>query len=238
MGNTSCKNVVTNYVVTNNPYYKLHYLVTVILFGLLYFNYLKDEQFEDVENRFVVFVSKYILMPLIINYGLSIVFFNAVQLSNKKLIERVVKKCGNKKGEDLTDREIQQMINSSMRELSPKKPKRRSSKSPKSPKAKNASSPNSPSPSPSPSSPLRIFKLKFPSTKKDNSLIPGKIINSLEITRRINGQQANILGSLQESGGEKYLDQNDINEIYNTGVVSNRLLEKLIKITQKILGQV
>lgn len=142
MGNTSCKNVVTNYVVTSNPYYKLHYLVTVILFGLLYFNYLKEQEFEDIENRFVVFMSKYILMPLIINYGLSIVFFNAVLLSNKKLIDRVVKKCGNKKGEDLTDREIQQMINSSMRELSPKKPRRSS----KSPKAKNASSPKSASP--------------------------------------------------------------------------------------------
>jgi len=157
MGNTSCKNVVTNYIVTSNPYYKLHYLLTVILFGLLYFNYLKEQEFEDVENRFVVFMSKFILMPLIINYGLSIVFFNAVLLSNKKLIDKVVKKCGNKKGEDMTDKEIQQMVNIAIKELTPKKPKRKSSKSPKSPKsskspkAKNASSPKSPSPkSPSP----------------------------------------------------------------------------------------
>jgi len=157
MGNTSCKSVVTNYVVTSNPYYKLHYLVTVILFGLLYFNYLKDQEFEDVENRFVVFMSKYILMPLIINYGLSIVFFNAVQLANKKLIDRVVKKCGNKKGDEMTDKEIQIMVNSAIKELTPKKPKRRSSKSPKSPrspKAKNASpkssSPKSASPKKSP----------------------------------------------------------------------------------------
>ena len=145
MGNTSCKNVVTNYVVTSNPYYKLHYLLTVVLFGLLYFNYLKEQQFEDVENKFVVFTSKYILMPLIINYGLSIVFFYAVQLANKKLIDRVVKKCGNKKGDEMTDKEIQQMVNTAMKELTPKKPKRKSSKSPRSPKAKNAS-PKSASP--------------------------------------------------------------------------------------------
>jgi len=141
MGNTSCKNVVTNYVVTSNPYYKLHYLVTVILFGILYFNYLKEQEFEEIENRFVVFVSKYILMPLLINYGLSIVFFNAVLLSNKKLIAQVVKKCGNKKGEEMTDFEIQQMINSSLKELTPKKTKKKSSQ--KSPKANNASSPKS-----------------------------------------------------------------------------------------------
>ena len=157
MGNTSCKNVVTNYVVTSNPYYKLHYLLTVILFGLLYFNYLKEQEFEEIENRFVVFMSKYILMPLIINYGLSIVFFNAVLLTNRKLIDRVVKKCGNKKGDEMTDKEIQQMVNISIKELTPKKPKRKSSKSRKSPKAKNASSPKSASPksaSPKSASPI------------------------------------------------------------------------------------
>ena len=146
MGNTSCKNVVTNYVVTSNPYYKLHYLLTVILFGLLYFNYLKEQEFEEIENRFVVFMSKYILMPLIINYGLSIVFFNAVLLTNRKLIDRVVKKCGNKKGDEMTDKEIQQMVNIAIKELTPKKSKRKSSKTRKSPKAKNASSPKTASP--------------------------------------------------------------------------------------------
>ena len=72
--------VVTNYIVTNDPYYKLHYLVTIILFSLLYFNYLKDQEFEEYEDRFVVFTSKYILMPLIIGFIVSTVFFYIVQL--------------------------------------------------------------------------------------------------------------------------------------------------------------
>jgi len=145
MGNTSCKNVVTNFIVTTNPYYKLHYLVTVILFGLLYFNYLKDQEFDDIENRFVVFVSKFILMPLIINYGLSVVFFYAVQLYNKKLIAQVVKKCGNIKGDDMTDKDIALMVRTANLELAPRKsPKRSPRRSPKSPKAKNDSKSSTP----------------------------------------------------------------------------------------------
>jgi hypothetical protein len=64
MGNTTCKSLVNDYIVRNDPYYKLNYLVSVILYGLLYFYYLKEQDFEDYENRFVVFSSKYILMPL------------------------------------------------------------------------------------------------------------------------------------------------------------------------------
>jgi len=122
MGNITCKQLITNYIVTNDPYYKLHYLVSVILFGLLYFNYLKDQEFEEYENRFVVFVSKYILMPLILNYLVSLVFSYIVQLWKRKLIVRAVRKCGRKKGEDMTDGELLQMRNEALREVSSASP--------------------------------------------------------------------------------------------------------------------
>jgi hypothetical protein len=117
MGNVSCKSLVTNYIVTNDPYYKLHYLVTVILFGLLYFNYLKDQEFEEYENRFVVFMSKFVLMPLILNYLVSMVFFYIVQLWRRKLIAKSLNKCGNRKGDDMTDNDLKQIVNESMREI-------------------------------------------------------------------------------------------------------------------------
>jgi hypothetical protein len=117
MGNVSCKSLVTNYIVTNDPYYKLHYLVTVILFGLLYFNYLKDQEFEEYENRFVVFMSKFVLMPLILNYLVSMVFFYIVQLWRRKLIAKSLNKCGNRNGDDMTDNDLKQIVNESMREI-------------------------------------------------------------------------------------------------------------------------
>jgi hypothetical protein len=127
MGNTTCKQLVTNYIVTNDPYYKLHYLVSVILFGLLYFNYLKDQEFEEYENRFVVFVSKYILMPLILNYLVSLVFSYIVQLWKRKLIVRAVRKCGRKKADDMTDGDLKRMRSEALREVSSASPGQRGS---------------------------------------------------------------------------------------------------------------
>jgi len=119
MGNINCKSVLTNYVVTTNPYYKLHYLLTVILFGLLYFNYLKDLEFEDVENKFIVFVSKYIFMPYIINYGLSVVFFNMVELYNRKLIDKAVNLCGTTKVNQLTDKNLDDLVKRANKLINP-----------------------------------------------------------------------------------------------------------------------
>jgi len=129
MGNTSCKAVITNYIVTNDPYYKLHYLVTIILFSLLYFNYLKDQEFEEYEDRFVVFTSKYILMPLIIGSIVSTVFYYIVQLWQRKLIARAVKKCGGRKGDDLTDFDLRKITNDANREMT--SPRRSPSRSPR-----------------------------------------------------------------------------------------------------------
>jgi len=122
MGNITCKQLITNYIVTNDPYYKLHYLVSVVLFGLLYFNYLKDQEFEEYENRFVVFVSKYILMPLILNYIVSLVFSYIIQLWKRKLIVRAVRKCGRKRGDDMTDGDLKQMRSEALREVSSASP--------------------------------------------------------------------------------------------------------------------
>jgi hypothetical protein len=122
MGNITCKQLITNYIVTNDPYYKLHYLVSVVLFGLLYFNYLKDQEFEEYENRFVVFVSKYILMPLILNYIVSLVFSYIIQLWKRKLIVRAVRKCGRKRGDDMTDGDLRRMRSEALREVSSASP--------------------------------------------------------------------------------------------------------------------
>jgi hypothetical protein len=80
-------------------------------------------------------------------------------------------------------------------------------------------------------------KLIFPSTIKGNNLIPGKILYKLESTKKISVQQANILGMLQIQQADRYFDQKDIDELYIFEKVSDRLLDKLIKITKKILGQ-
>jgi|UniRef100_A0A6C0H0Z1 hypothetical protein len=118
MGNTNCKTVLTNYIVTNDPYYKLHYLVTIVLFALLYFNYLKDEEFIEYEDRFVVFASKYILMPLIIGSVISTIFYYIVQLWQRKLIAKAVSKCRGAKGDDLTDMDLKNMTNDAYKEVS------------------------------------------------------------------------------------------------------------------------
>ena len=136
MGNINCKSVLTNYVVTTNPYYKLHYLLTVILFGLLYFNYLKDLEFDDVENKFIVFLSKYIFMPYIINYGLSIVFFNMVELYNRKLIDKAVNLCGTTKVNQLTDKNLDDLVKRANKLINPSTSTSRSPKT-GSPKAQN-----------------------------------------------------------------------------------------------------
>jgi hypothetical protein len=137
MGNTNCKSLVTNYIVTIDPYYKLHYLVSLILFGLLYFNYLKDQEFAEYENRFVVFMSKYILMPLILNYLVSLVFFYIIQLWRRKLISRAVRKCGGRRGDDMTDGDLRQIRSEAMREVNRSSSKRSSSKRRSSPKRRS-----------------------------------------------------------------------------------------------------
>lgn len=130
MGNINCRGLVTNYVVTTDSYYKLHYLVSIALYGLLYFNYLKEQEFEDVENRAVVFISKFIIMPLILNYIVATVFFYLVQLMKRKLIARAQRKCGARRGDDMTDGELRSMVTSAAREIrsSSKKSSRRRSK--------------------------------------------------------------------------------------------------------------
>lgn len=63
------------------------------------------------------------------------------------------------------------------------------------------------------------------------------ILNDLELAKKISTQQANILGILQRNpAGESLFNQEDIDELYIKGKVSNRLLDKLIKIAKKILG--
>jgi hypothetical protein len=116
MGNTNCKALVTNYIVTTDPYYKLHYLVTLILFGLLYFYYLKDQEFSEYENRFVVFTSKYILMPLIVNYLVALVFFYIVQLWRRKLIVKATGMC-RKKADDMSDNDLRIIRSRAIREV-------------------------------------------------------------------------------------------------------------------------
>jgi hypothetical protein len=131
MGNINCRGLVTNYVVTTDSYYKLHYLVSIALYGLLYFNYLKEQEFEDVENRAVVFISKFIIMPLILNYVVATVFFYLVQLMKRKLIARAQRKCGARRGDDMTDGELKSMVTSAARDLrssSKKSSRRRRSK--------------------------------------------------------------------------------------------------------------
>jgi len=144
MGNTNCKTLVTNYIVTTDPYYKLHYLVSLILYGLLYFNYLKDEPFDDYENRFVVFTSKYILMPIIVTLLVSYAFFYIVSSWKKKLISRAVQKCTGKLIDDITDRDLMRMRNDAIRELSASASQYTSSASPNTSSASPKTSSTSP----------------------------------------------------------------------------------------------
>ena len=126
----NCKSLVTDYIITNDPYYKLHFLVTLVLYGLLYVYYLKDQTFDEIENRFVVFSSKYIIMPLILGFIVSTIFYYIVQLSRKKLLTRAEAKCraSRKKVNDIVDSDLRLYRTQALRELTPKRrstPKRR-----------------------------------------------------------------------------------------------------------------
>jgi len=86
--------------------------------------------------------------------------------------------------------------------------------------------------------PKNNSKLRYPSSKKDNNIIPYSILRELELTKKISTQQANILGIFQRNpGGESLFNQEDIDEFYIKKKVSNRLLDKLINITKNILRQ-
>jgi len=152
----NCKSLVTDYIITNDPYYKLHFLVTLVLYGLLYINYLKDQQFEEIENRFVVFSSKYILMPLLLGFIVSTVFYYMVQLGRKKLVSRAEAKCraSRKKVDDIVDSDLRRFraqalgSASSSRSSSRRSPKSSARSSPKtstrsSPKTSTRRSPKS-----------------------------------------------------------------------------------------------
>jgi hypothetical protein len=104
----NCKSLVTDYIITNDPYYKLHFLVTLVLYGLLYVYYLKEQEFEEYENRFVVFSSKYILMPVLLGFIVSTVFYYMVQASRKKLLAKADLKCraSRKKVDDIVDSDL------------------------------------------------------------------------------------------------------------------------------------
>ena len=140
----NCKSLVTDYIITNDPYYKLHFLVTLVLYGLLYINYLKDQQFEEIENRFVVFSSKYILMPLLLGFIVSTVFYYMVQLGRKKLVSRAEAKCraSRKKVDDIVDSDLRRFRAQALNTASSSRSSsRRSPRS--SPKSSARSSPKS-----------------------------------------------------------------------------------------------
>jgi uncharacterized membrane protein YcgQ (UPF0703/DUF1980 family) len=143
----NCKSLVTDYIITNDPYYKLHFLVTLVLYGLLYVYYLKEQQFEEYENRFVVFSSKYILMPVILGFIVSTVFYYAVQLSRKKLVAKADAKCraSRKKVDDIVDSDLRRFraqalgsMTSSSRKSSSKKSSSKKSSSKKSSSKRNS----------------------------------------------------------------------------------------------------
>jgi hypothetical protein len=90
----------------------------------------------DVENKFIVFLSKYIFMPYIINYGLSIVFFYMVELSNRKLIDKAVSLCGTAKVNELTDKNLDDLVKRANKLINPSTSTSRSPKT-GSPKAQN-----------------------------------------------------------------------------------------------------
>ena len=147
----NCNSLVTDYIITNDPYYKLHFLVTLVLYGLLYVYYLKEQQFEEYENRFVVFSSKYILMPIILGFIVSTVFYYMVQESRKKLLAKADLKCraSRKKVDDIVDSDLKRFraqalgsMTSSSKKSSSKKSSSKKSSSKKS-SAKSSSKRNS-----------------------------------------------------------------------------------------------
>jgi len=93
MGNPTCASLATQYVISSDPYYKIHILITLIVYILSYIYYLKDETFEEYDNKFVVFLSKFILLPIALNYIIALLVGLVIGYIRKPLIDLTVKKC-------------------------------------------------------------------------------------------------------------------------------------------------
>jgi hypothetical protein len=93
MGNSTCQALVASYIISSDPYYKIHLLITLVVYVLSYIYYLKDENFDDYENKFVVFLSKFILLPIALNYIIAMAVGVVIGYMRKPLIDLAIKKC-------------------------------------------------------------------------------------------------------------------------------------------------
>jgi len=93
MGASSCASLASQYIISSDPYYKIHLLITLVVYVLSYIYYLKDENFDDYDNKFVVFLSKFILLPLALNYIIAMLVGFVIGYMRQPLIELTVKQC-------------------------------------------------------------------------------------------------------------------------------------------------
>jgi hypothetical protein len=93
MGNATCDALVTQYIISSDPYYKIHLLITLVVYVLSYIYYLKDENFDEYDNKFVVFLSKFILLPIALNYIIAMMVGVVIGYMRKPLIDLALKQC-------------------------------------------------------------------------------------------------------------------------------------------------
>jgi hypothetical protein len=106
MGAVNCKSLATQYVISSDPYYKIHLLLTLVVYVLSYIYYLKDENFDDYENKFIVFLSKFVLLPIALNYIIAMGVGVVIGYMRGPLIELTVKQCGTKDPQYITNKDL------------------------------------------------------------------------------------------------------------------------------------
>lgn len=122
MGNATCPALATQYVISSDPYYKIHLLITLVVYVLSYIYYLKDENFDDYDNKFVVFLSKFILLPIALNYIIAMMVGVVIGYMRQPLIELTVKQCAQltKKPEYITNKDLRKLKVAATTELKAK----------------------------------------------------------------------------------------------------------------------
>jgi hypothetical protein len=118
----SCPSLATQYVISSDPYYKIHLLITLVVYVLSYIYYLKDENFDDYDNKFVVFLSKFILLPIALDYIIAMIVGVVIGYMRQPLIELTVKQCDQltKKPEYITNKDLRALKVAATAELKAK----------------------------------------------------------------------------------------------------------------------
>jgi len=119
---SSCPALATQYVISSDPYYKIHLLITLVVYVLSYIYYLKDENFDDYDNKFVVFLSKFVLLPIALDYIIAMMVGVVIGYMRQPLIELTVKQCDQltKKPEYITNKDLRALKVAATAELKAK----------------------------------------------------------------------------------------------------------------------